>query len=303
MASDYETKVFFSLTAHFGQKETYYSSNFGVGATYKFSPHLQTGVNLGFRVYNGGLGSIPGSDKLNLDFVGTGAFTTGIGKGNPMDLNPLTIDHGTGMQDRYKKSITIGTDNIFNNFGRNQQVGFLQTRFNDFTFQNYNDFDKFGRLSDGHDRWYTGGGNVTMGSNSSNYQVILSSDVFTSDTNNAAFTRPDYVDYDLLEKNNPLPGNFRDRFTYTPNIAGELDQKYLNEHRGGRSWLKERDSFSLNQGRTSVLIRTPDGTTFGLSHLGSFDMWSQEIIHRMINFHLIPSTSQDRFEFSYKKGF
>lgn len=185
---------------------------------------MQTGVNLGFKVYNGGLGSIPCSNKLNLDFVGTGAFTTGIGKGNPMDLNPLTIEHGTGMQDRYKKSITVGTNYIFNNFGRNQQVGFLQTRFND--------FNKFGRLSDGHDRWYTGGGNMTMGSNSSNYQVILSSDVFTSDMNNAAFTRPGYVDYDLLKENNPLPGNFSDRFTYTPNIAGELDQNYLNDHRG-----------------------------------------------------------------------
>jgi len=327
--NDLDFNVFVGLSIHFGGgKPAYWSGTAGVGASYRFQEKnafgAQANLNAAVNFYNGGLGALPGDNKIHIDNVLTAGLTLGSGRGEPMTIKPLHLGSGSGMVDNFKYSATLGTNFILNNSGRNQQVGFTQLRAWKGSFTFYNDFNKFQAIgiADGYDRWWTGGGNFTFGSRNDEFQLVIASDVFTADTDSQEKyykdkdmeklieagifpegTKSGYS-YDVDELNTPRPGGMFDKETYgyTPNIAQELDQSYLDGFRNGTQWNQNAHSFDLNQGRTSFRLNTPYGQ-FGVNGLGAGHMYSQDIIHRVINFHLIPSTRENNWEFSYKNGF
>ncbi|WP_130736772.1 polymorphic toxin type 23 domain-containing protein [Flavobacterium sp. J27] len=300
-----ETNFFIGLSYHFGGPKNYMSGTAGVGISQRFG-NFNPGANLAVNFYNGGLGSLSNDSSFNIDTVLTGKLTIGDGKGNPMDVYPLHLNSGTGLEDNYKYSATIGTNFIFNNHERNQHVGFVQLRASDFSFQTYNDFSGFKKLgiSDGNDRWWTGGGNITLGAKNSDYQFVIASDVFTADTDSENDFDRNTANKNLEtflnnNQNNSKLERLKNRVTdYTPATASQVDQTFLDLNRDGVTWTPEAHSFDLNQGRTSFRLKTPDGT-FGMNSLGKSNMYSQDIIHRIINFHLIPSERPNYWEFQY----
>ncbi len=300
-----ETNFFIGLSYHFGGPKNYMSGTAGVGISKRFG-NFNPGANLAVNFYNGGIGSLSNNSEFNVDTVLTAKLTAGSGNGNPMDIYPLHLNSGTGLEDRYKYSATIGTNFILNNNDRNQHVGFVQVRASDFSFQTYNDFGGFKKIgiSDGYDRWWTGGGNLTFGAKNSDYQFVIASDVFTADTdseNNLDRYNADKNLEDFLSnnQNNSKLDRLRNRVAnYTPSTASQVDQTFLNLNRDGAVWSPQAHSFDLNQGRTSFRLKTPEGT-YGLNSLGKSNMYSQDIIHRIINFHLIPSNRPNYWEFQY----
>ncbi|WP_445722650.1 polymorphic toxin type 23 domain-containing protein [Flavobacterium sp.] len=304
-----EANFFIGLSIHFGGPKNYMSGTAGVGVSRKLD-FVTPGVNLGVNFYNGGLGSLTNSSSFNIDTVVTAKLTVGGGEGEPMTIRPLHLNSGSGMEDSYKYSATLGTNFILNNHNRNQQVGFLQVRAFDFSFQTYNDFQGFKKIgiSDGFDRWWTGGGNITIGNNNSDYQLVIASDVFTADTDveprskqiiDGEVVASDEMKLDVFDKNIPASkdSNFYEKyFLHKPNIASELNQDYLDEHRNGITWNSQMHDFDLNQGRTSFRLKTPEGE-FGVNGLGKSHMWSQNSIHNIINFHVIPSNTPNYWEF------
>lgn len=296
-----EANFFVGLSWHFGGGKSYLSGTAGVGVSKRYAL-FEPGVNVALNFYKGGIGTRSESDMTQYDTVFTGKVTTGLGKGNAMSVYPLHIDSGTGLEDRFRYSATIGTNLIFNNNGRNQHVGFVQLRAGDFSFQTYNDFGGFKKIgiSDGYDRWWTGGGNFTFGAKNSKYQLIIASDVFTADTDSENEKDRLAAQQSLEHFTAGNTGNWLERtanraFDYTPTTATEVDGDFLKKSRNGIPWDAEQHSFDLNQGRTSFRGHTPEGS-FGVNGQGAGHMYSQEIIHRAINFHLIPSARPDYWE-------
>lgn len=302
--NELETNFFVRLSWHFGGGKPYMSGTAGVGVSRQFNA-IQPGVNLAVNFYNGGIGARENSNMMHFDTVLTAKVTAGRGNGNPMTVYPLHLDSGTGLVDNYKYSATLGANLILNNSDRNQRVGFLQLRAGDFSFQTYNDFGGFKKIgiADGYDRWWTGGGNVTIGARNSEYQLIIASDVFTADTDSDNEVDRANAHRSLEEFNNQNNGSGFEKLknklsNYTPSTASEVDQTFLNASRDGVQWTPDRHSFNLNQGRTSFRLKTPQGQ-FGLNSMGKSNMYSQNIIHRVINFHLIPSERDDYWQFQY----
>lgn len=307
--------IFIGLSLHFGgNKRAHWSGTAGVGMSYKIQKNdnfgAQLNANAAVNFYNGGLGALSDSNKLHIDQVYSAGVTLGSGRGQEMTINPFHLDSGSGMVDRFKYSGTLGTNFIRNNSGRNQQVGFAQLRAFSGSFTFYNDFDGFRKIgiADGYDRWWTGGGNLTIGSRNSEFQLIVGSDVFTADTDSQIKNFDDSnggpksgYSFDQQWENNPKPEGLRDILDYSPNTATELNQDYLNQYRKGTIFNQNAHSFDLNQGRTSFRINTPYGQ-FGANRMGQSSMISQDLIHRMINFHLIPSTRENSWEFQYKQN-
>ena len=297
------TKFFIGLSWHFGGgPKSYFSGTAGVGVSRRFGP-VDPGVNIAINAYNGGMGALSGSNAMNFDVVMTGKLTVGGGRTNPMSVYPFHMDSGTGMEDTYKYSGTLGTSMVLNNNDRNQQVGFVQLRAGNFGFQFYNDFGGFKKIgiADGHDRWWTGGGKVILGNNRSNYQMIIASDVFTADTDSESVTDSEAAKRSLADFEQRHIGSsgfekFKDKaFNYTPTTATEVGQDFLNFKRDGVAWNPNAHSFDLNQGRTSFHARTPQGS-IGINGIGQGHMYSQDMIHRFINFHLIPSERPNYWE-------
>lgn len=296
------TKFFVGLSWHFGGgQKSYFSGTAGVGVSKRFGA-VDPGVNLALNFSNGGIGGRTNSSDWNFDTVLTAKLTAGTGRSNPMSVYPLHMGSGTGLEDTYTHSATIGTSMILNNHNRNQQVGFVQLRSSNFGFQFYNDFGGFKKIgiADGHDRWWTGGGKVILGNNQSDYQMIIGSDVFTADTDSESTTDEETAKRSLEEFSKTNTGNWFERtanraFNYTPALASEVGPEFLSAKRGGVEWSKDMHSFDLNQGQTSFHMRTPQGS-FGVNGVGAGHMYTQDLIHRGINFHLIPSQRPNYWE-------
>ena len=304
--NELEARFFVGLSWHFGGNKSYMSGTAGIGVSRRIN-FVEPGVNLAVNFYNGGLGALSNSSEMNFDTVLTAKVTAGTGNGNPMTVYPLHINSGTGLVDNFNYSATIGTNFILNNNQRNQQVGFVQVRAGDFSFQTYNDFGGFKKLglSDGYDRWWTGGGNLTFGARNSNYQVVIANDVFTADTDSDNQLDDMNAKKSLEEFNKKTYNSYFDKIKnrlteYSPSQASELTQPFLDERRGGKLYNESAHSFDLNQGRTSFKLNTPQGN-YGINSLGSSNMYSQNIIHRAINFHLIPSVRENNWEFQYSQ--
>lgn len=312
---EFEFNLFVGIAIHFGgKKPAYWSGTAGMGTTYraqfdnKWALGGQFGVNAAVNFYNGGLGSLEGDKKIHVDKVLSGSLTLGGGRGGAMPIRPTDIQSGTGMMDRFIGSATGGTSFVLNNSGRNQQVGFVQLRAVNVSFQFYNDVGKFKKLgiADGYDRWWTGGGNLSIGTLDQKYQFTIAMDVFTADTNSNV--KPDGTIVKKEEKykgsymldspiNDVTPENaLGDNFN-----AGQLTQEYLDVYRKGNPFSNNRHSFNLNQGRTSIRLNTPFGQ-FGTNNLGQGNMYPQNSIHKWIDFHLIPSEVRNGWEFSYQQN-
>jgi hypothetical protein len=225
---------------------------------------FQPSANLSATFYNGGLGTTSLARGFQRDIVASGAVTVGGGNASPVSLNTFNPNTATGVENTFKNSGTIGTNFVFNSSGRNQQVAFGGARFGDVSFGTYNDFEgasKIG-LSDGQDRFHTGGGFLSIGTNDSSFQGTFSFNVFTA----------------MTDVNDGLGSG-----SFTQELFGGTPVNV--------------NSFSLNQGSTSFSFRSGNFTG-GFSTLGKSSMFSQNAIHKAINFHLIPSTTQDTFNAS-----
>ena len=280
--NELEARFFVGLSWHFGGNKSYMSGTAGIGVSRRIN-FVEPGVNLAVNFYNGGLGALSNSSEMNFDTVLTAKVTAGTGNGNPMTVYPLHVNSGTGLVDNFNYSATIGTNFILNNNQRNQQVGFVQVRAGDFSFQTYNDFGGFKKLglSDGYDRWWTGGGNLTFGARNSNYQVVIANDVFTADTDSDNQLDDMNAKKSLEEFNkktyNSSFDKIKNRLTeYSPSQASELTQPFLDERRGGKLYNESAHSFDLNQGSTSLKLNTPQGN-YGINSLGSSNVYSQNI--------------------------
>lgn len=300
-----EFKYFVGLSWRFGGgSKSYFTGTAGVGVSQRFGG-VEPGANIALNFYNGGMGARSDSKMMNVDAVLSGKVTAGWGQTNPMSIYPLHMESGTGLEDNYKYSATLGTSMILNNSGRNQQVGFLQLRATDFAFQFYNDFGGFKKIgiADGYDRWWTGGGKFVLGNNNSSYQMIAASDVFTAETDSDSEFDEATAEQSLKDFKSTNSGGFFNRAknrlsNYTPAEASEVDQSFLDEFRGGAKWNSNAHSFDLNTGRTSFKLKTPQGS-FGVNGLGADHMYSQDGIHRLINFHLIPSERPNYWEVQF----
>ena len=280
--NELEARFFVGLSWHFGGNKSYMSGTAGIGVSRRIN-FVEPGVNLAVNFYNGGLGALSNSSEMNFDTVLTAKVTAGTGNGNPMTVYPLHVNSGTGLVDNFNYSATIGTNFILNNNQRNQQVGFVQVRAGDFSFQTYNDFGGFKKLglSDGYDRWWTGGGNFTFGARNSNYQVVIANDVFTADTDSDNQLDDMNAKKSLEEFNKKTYNSYFDKIKnrlteYSPSQASELTQPFLDERRGGKLYNESAHSFDLNQGRTSFKLNTPQGN-YGINSLGSSNVYSQNI--------------------------
>ncbi|MBL4662988.1 MAG: hypothetical protein JKY22_05425 [Flavobacteriaceae bacterium] len=225
---------------------------------------FQPSANISATFYNGGLGTTSLARGFQRDVVASGALTVGGGNASPVGLNTFNPNTASGVQNTFKNSGTIGTNFVFNSSGRNQQVGFAGARFGDVSIGTHNDFGGFKMLglSDGQDRFHTGGGFLSIGTNDSSFQGTLSFNVFTAMTN----------------VNDGLGSD-----SFTSELLGGSPVNV--------------NSFSLNQGSTSFSFRS-NNFTGGFSTLGRSSMFSQNGIHKLINFHLIPSTTKDTFNVS-----
>lgn len=225
---------------------------------------FQPSANLSATFYNGGLGTTSMARGFQRDIVASGAVTVGGGNASPISLNTFNPNTATGVENTFKNSGTVGTNFVLNSSGRNQQVAFAGARFGDVSFGTHNDFQgasKIG-LSDGQDRFHTGGGFLSFGTNDSSFQGTLSFNVFTA----------------MTDINDGLNSS-----SFTQELFGGTPVNV--------------NSFSLNQGSSSFSFRTGNFTG-GFSTLGKSSMFSQNAIHKAIDFHLIPSTTKDTYNAS-----
>jgi RHS repeat-associated protein len=248
-------------------------ASFGIGLSAHIADMMYSASST-LNVYNAGLGTLPGDNKVIFDWINTLSMTMGYGDSDtPAEIPSLTSETVTAVNNPYKSSFTFGKSLIINSEGRNQLVGNFGLRlFKGFRFNFYNDahvFQKMG-LSDGEDRWWTGGGFIQLMDKEKS--ITLGMDVFTGLTDvpagdemigeKGAQTRNDHYDGGIAQE---IPGG--------PSI---------------------RNSFLLNQGKTTLTYRT-DGAIYTFNGMGKGHMYPQNFIHKLIKFHLIPSSIPNTF--------
>lgn len=253
-----DAKFGLKLNINIGGAGTNVRASAAIGVSSRIGA-FQPSANLSATFYNGGLGTTSLARGFQRDVVASGALTVGGGNASPVGLNTFTSNTASGVQNTFKNSGTLGTNFVFNSSGRNQQVAFAGARFGDVSLGTYNDFEAASKigLSDGQDRFNTGGGFLSIGTNDSSFQGTLSLGVFTAQTN----------------VNDGLGSD-----SFTQELFGGTPVNV--------------NSFSLNQGSTSFSFRS-NNFTGSISTLGKSSMFSQNGIHKLINFHLIPSTIPD----------
>ena len=139
-------------------------------------------INMSLSAYNYGLGTTHGSTgnySRQMDFVISPALTIGLGsgEGRALPLNTISNNMSTGVFNNFEGSGTVATNFVLNSSGRNQRVGFVGGKSGSASFGMYNDF--IPGLGDKDDRWYTGGGNLTIASDFGNF--MIGTDVFTGE--------------------------------------------------------------------------------------------------------------------------
>ncbi|MEL6864818.1 MAG: hypothetical protein AAFP19_10375 [Bacteroidota bacterium] len=150
----------YTLSVALGASKSFY---FGEASSpFRLIPSYQ----LTFNTYYNGLGNnmLPVFAKVQMDLINSFALTTGIKEGNSEMLtevrtfNNMTV---TPIEHDLHWSLTLASNFIANNHGRNQTVGSIGLNFWKMVQVGYyNDatpFEVLG-LGDGFDRWWTGGG-------------------------------------------------------------------------------------------------------------------------------------------------
>lgn len=181
----------FTLSFNFGTRGTSsFSLGLGVGASAGFGDEggYRGAINTSARFYSGGLGS----NKLSnpqFDVVVSPTIALGFPSGNGQSTisSPLStfnrnnIDAVTNTDD-----FSFGiSSNLVLNFGRGkaarfQRVGNFSLKANNLSLNVYNDFSRglLGAISDGNDRYWTGGGGARWTFANGN-SAFFATEVFT----------------------------------------------------------------------------------------------------------------------------
>jgi hypothetical protein len=258
------------------------STRFGLGFG---SVQSQVGLNLSGNLTTGGLGHSFGKRD---GFIGELALSPSltIGGGYAKTSAPLNTFHSgalTSVFNNFQNSFTHAQNLSFSTKHGYQRVGAYALRAGDFNFHTYNDTRLF--LGDKKDRFYSGGGGITIVNflgNSEN-SIIITNDVFTGNSYNSG----KWKDRDKKEPEYQYGGKKEPKFL-----------RYANQSDFDDLWYPGYNQ-SLNMGQTSIRVNSSFGV-FQLGHSGEWDMWSQNGIHDAQDFHRFLSTVKNQIEFSYE---
>jgi len=184
-----------------------FSANLAAGVTQRLG-NFQWGGTAAVNLYQGGIGAVlssqnrqfRGKNQFNTDIILSGSATLGDGRHDTLPL--LTFNHAypAVVLQGYKKSITHAQNFVFNFRGRHQRVGTYGFKLYNVYLQLYNDVDIF--LGDADDRFWTGGGSISVYLTDS-YYFAFGTDVFTGERNPLRSSHPQnpprgypYEDYD-----------------------------------------------------------------------------------------------------------
>ena len=274
LESDIDLNAQVTATFTLGEKSgtSHFNANFSIGISARDS-FEQISLNIAGNLTNGGLGSANGqSGKLRGNLVISPSLT--LGSGNTQTPAPLiTFQSGslTSVNNSFYLSATHAQNFVFSTSNSFQRVGAYGVKIGDFSLSTYNDTGKF--LGDKEDRWWTGGGSVAITNflgNSAN-TLIFGNDVFTGNS------IPDMEKSHDADKSMPI---------YSYGKGNVL-------HYAGQSSADQ----SLNMAQSFLRLNTAN-RIFQISHSGSFDMFSQNVIHDAQNFHRFLSTTPNQLNFT-----
>ncbi|MBK8921115.1 MAG: hypothetical protein IPM81_06330 [Saprospirales bacterium] len=235
------------------------SLNAGVGRY--VGNHALVVYQFNANLYRGGLGnSLLYSDQNNHQFDLVNAFSLTIGQGSyafPRPVYTWTPNYAQSIINTYRHSLTLSTNFLWNNHRRSQQIGALCLSSGDVMLGYYNDglpFNLIG-LSDGFDRYWTGGGFLHVIVQPTRYQTIMRFDKFT--------------------------GFVRDAFE----LANALRLRY--------ALYSDLNQMAFNQGRLSLTVIHPSRAAFSASLYNRFDV--QDLIHRSMRIAYHPNIYRWRF--------
>jgi RHS repeat-associated protein len=212
-------------------------------------------INMSFSAYNYGLGTTHGSGgsySRQMDLVISPALTMGTGEGRALPLNTFSNNMPSGVFNNFEGSGTLASNFVLNSNGRNQRVGFAGGKIGSASFGMYNDV--IPGLGDKDDRWYTGGGNLTIASDFGNF--FIGTDVFTGER----LGRDDNLNW-LSMPSNPSGG-----------LHGTYAQSFLNQ--------------LLNNGQSLSTLPGINASNFQ-RWVGRDQMWSQDYIHNFLTNNLL----------------
>lgn len=266
-----------------GKKGTsHFNMNFTVGAS-KRNSFGQVGLNMTLNLTDGGLGSVKGQrEETRGSFVISPSLTLGGGTTQTeAPLNTFASNFSTSVTNNFYASVTHAQNLVFTKEGY-QRVGAYGIKVGDVSLNIYNDTKIF--VGDTEDRWFSGGGSVTISNFlgiSSNF-LTIGNDVFTGQSMNKS-------GYEILDVNEPTYTNKNGTFHYAGQSTFDPEEKTGYNQ-------------SLNMGQTFLRITNSEGI-FQISHSGNWDMFSQDLIHdNQENFHRFLSTVPNQFNLSVGKN-
>lgn len=258
-----------------------FSANAGIGSQWVFEGLYPT-FNTEMQIYNGGLGSRnkKGRNRTTVDAIFALTLTTGFhnnfrkNNDNILEYRNVPLYYfadfvNPALQNPYKNSLSLGTNVIVSSTRELQRVGFLNLHpFEEFQISYYNDGTPFGKLGlgDGKDRYFTGGGVVSV-------HTKL------------------YTTVNLFEAS-------YHKFTgYTLNafeLSNEMNLSYV--------YYEDQSQSDFNKSKWSVSAgNVSDGFGLAVSHYNSIKCDGQHLIHWIIYnaFHLVEEKAYYALEPAY----
>ena len=125
-------------------------------------------INVAATIYSGGPGTSPMSPSL-FTLTASPALTLGVGNGSSMNLNLFNSQSGSGVNNSFDSSLTIGGNGVLssgrnsNGSGRNQWLVATAIKIGNIQIASYNDVDKpplF--LGSGTDQFWSAGLNLQI---------------------------------------------------------------------------------------------------------------------------------------------
>jgi hypothetical protein len=268
-----------SATVTLGTRgQSSFKLNVGFGI-FKTQGPLMAGLNFSGNLYNGGLGTNQGytnNNSLQGDLVVSPSLTYGSGTGTPTPLNTFNRMSLSGVSNAFDRSVSVSTNFVFNTDGRHQRVGAVGLKIDGTNLNMYNDYNTGGVLTDGNDRWWSGGGQLSQqfGNGTS---VTFGTEVFTGERTG-------------------LAENGYNRF----------------KGRGGHTFYKMSPGGAyLTNGQTFLQVNSASGISAAatVTGRGSFmdSMWSQNAIHSVYksggqSLPWFNSVSPQSFQFDFSYG-
>jgi len=186
-------------------------------------------------------------------------------------LNTFHLNSSTSVFNSFALSGTIAQNFVLSSVKNHQRVGAYAIKAGDMSICIYNDNKKL--LGDGEDRWWTGGGSLTISNffGNRNNSIRIGNDVFTGNS------IPDMVL--SAHKDALMP-----KYSYGNNK--ELNYAGQSTH-----------DVSLNMGRSYFQYST-NNYKMNLFHSGKFNMFSQDLIHDLMDFHRFLSLTPNQINLS-----